>query len=61
MITAAFQEARHFTPATKTRYRELAERTGFVCALGEGLPEEPLPAYEAPPCATTTPCAASGT
>ena len=25
------------------RYRDLVERTGFVCALGEGLPVEPLP------------------
>jgi DICT domain-containing protein len=43
VITAAFQEARHFTAATAVRYSELAQRTGFVCALGEGLPEEPLP------------------
>jgi len=43
VITAAFQEARHFTSATQTRYGELAQRTGFVCALGEGLPEEPMP------------------
>ena len=43
VVTAAFQEARHFTPATKVRYAELAERTGFVCALGEGLSEAPLP------------------
>jgi len=42
VLAAAFQHARHFTPSTQTRYRELAERTGFVCALGEGLPEEPL-------------------
>jgi EAL domain-containing protein (putative c-di-GMP-specific phosphodiesterase class I) len=43
VVAAAFQEARHFTPATTLRYRELAARTGFVCALGEGLPVEPLP------------------
>jgi DICT domain-containing protein len=43
VITAAFQHARHFTPATKVRYAQLAEQTGFVCALGEGLAEEPLP------------------
>jgi EAL domain-containing protein (putative c-di-GMP-specific phosphodiesterase class I) len=43
VVTAAFQEARHFTPATRTRYRELALRTGFVCALGADLPETPLP------------------
>ncbi|MGY2067766.1 EAL domain-containing protein [Blastococcus sp. SYSU DS0619] len=43
VVTATFQEARHFTPSTTQRYRDLVERTGFVCALGEGLPAEPLP------------------
>jgi diguanylate cyclase (GGDEF)-like protein/PAS domain S-box-containing protein len=43
VVAATFQEARHFTPATAQRYRDLVERTGFVCALGEGLPVEPLP------------------
>ncbi|MCF6508885.1 EAL domain-containing protein [Blastococcus sp. MG754426] len=43
VVTATFQEARHFTPSTTQRYRDLVERTGFVCALGEGLPTEPLP------------------
>jgi diguanylate cyclase (GGDEF)-like protein/PAS domain S-box-containing protein len=43
VVAAAFQEARHFTPPTAQRYRDLVERTGFVAALGEGLPVEPLP------------------
>jgi diguanylate cyclase (GGDEF)-like protein len=43
VVAAAFQEARHFTPSTVQRYRDLVERTGFVCALGEDLPVEPLP------------------
>jgi diguanylate cyclase (GGDEF)-like protein/PAS domain S-box-containing protein len=43
VVAAAFQEARHFTPSTTQRYRDLVERTGLVCALGEGLPVEPLP------------------
>jgi diguanylate cyclase (GGDEF)-like protein/PAS domain S-box-containing protein len=43
VVAAAFQEARHFTPSTIQRYRDLVERTGFVCALGEDLPVEPLP------------------
>ena len=43
VVAATFQEARHFTPATIQRYRDLVERTGFVCALGAGLPVEPLP------------------
>ncbi|WP_432520813.1 EAL domain-containing protein [Kineococcus sp. SYSU DK006] len=43
VVAATFQEARHFTPATTGRYRDLAERVGFVCALGEGLPPVPLP------------------
>jgi diguanylate cyclase (GGDEF)-like protein/PAS domain S-box-containing protein len=43
VVAAAFQEARHVTPSTTQRYRDLVERTAFVCALGEGLSEEPLP------------------
>ncbi len=43
VVASTFQEARHFTPSTIQRYRDLVERTGFVCALGEGLPAEPLP------------------
>jgi EAL domain-containing protein (putative c-di-GMP-specific phosphodiesterase class I) len=43
VVAATFQEARHFTAATAERYRELVDRTAFVCALGEGLPLEPLP------------------
>ncbi|MGY1616426.1 EAL domain-containing protein [Geodermatophilus sp. SYSU D00691] len=43
VVAAAFQEARHFTPSTTQRYRDLVERTAFVCALGEDLPVEPLP------------------
>ncbi|MGY1594452.1 EAL domain-containing protein [Geodermatophilus sp. SYSU D00708] len=43
VVAATFQEARHFTPSTAQRYRDLVERTGFVCALGEDLPVEPLP------------------
>ena len=40
VVASTFQEARHFTPATAGRYRTLAARAGFVCALGEGLPPE---------------------
>ena len=43
VVAATFQEAKHFTPATAARYRDLVERTAFVCALGEGLPPEPVP------------------
>ncbi|WP_298992848.1 diguanylate cyclase domain-containing protein [uncultured Pseudokineococcus sp.] len=42
VVASTFQEAKHFTPATAARYRDLVERTGFVCALGEGLPAEPI-------------------
>jgi diguanylate cyclase (GGDEF)-like protein/PAS domain S-box-containing protein len=42
-VTAAtFQHARHFTVATAQRYRDLADRVGFVCAVGEDLSEEPV-------------------
>lgn len=43
VVASTFQFARHFTPATRSRYRDLADRVGFVCALGEDLPETPLP------------------
>jgi PAS domain S-box-containing protein len=43
VVASTFQEVKHFTAATSQRYRDLAERTGFVCALGEGLPAEPVP------------------
>ncbi|MCZ2828060.1 diguanylate cyclase [Modestobacter sp. VKM Ac-2986] len=43
VVASTFQEARHFTPATKLRYRDLVARTGFVCALGADLPVEPVP------------------
>jgi hypothetical protein len=43
VVAATFQEARHFTPATAQRYRELVQRTGLVCALGKDLPVEPVP------------------
>lgn len=43
VVAATFQEARHFTAATAGRYRDLVERAGFVCAIGEDLPSEPVP------------------
>jgi diguanylate cyclase (GGDEF)-like protein/PAS domain S-box-containing protein len=43
VVASTFQVARHFTPDTAARYRHLVDRTGFVCALGEGLPREPVP------------------
>ncbi|HET6510380.1 MAG TPA: diguanylate cyclase [Baekduia sp.] len=42
VILAAFQEARHFTPATARRYEALARRASLVAAFGVGLPEEPV-------------------
>ena len=55
VLAATFQEARHFTPATVERYRGLADRTGFVCALGDGLPAEPLPGVRGATLADTDP------
>ncbi len=43
VVASTFQHGRHFTPATERRYEKLVARTGFVCALGEDLPEEPVP------------------
>ena len=43
VVAATFQHERHFTPATSVRYGRLVERTGFVCALGEDMTDEPIP------------------
>ena len=43
VVAATFQHARHFTPLTRGRYHRLAERTAFVCALGQDLPVQPVP------------------
>lgn len=42
MVVTAFQEAKHFTPDTAHRYRELVQRVGFVAAIGQGLGAEPV-------------------
>jgi diguanylate cyclase (GGDEF)-like protein/PAS domain S-box-containing protein len=43
VVASTFQEARHFTPATRSRYLDLADRVGFVAAFGEDLPTVPVP------------------
>lgn len=43
VLLACFQEARHFTPATATRFRRIAKHSPLVAALGIGLPAEPVP------------------
>ncbi len=43
VVASTFQQGRHFTPATAQRYRDLVDRAFFVCAIGEDLPEEPVP------------------
>ncbi|NIZ90774.1 EAL domain-containing protein [Kineococcus rubinsiae] len=43
VVAATFQEARHVTPRTIDRYRELAAATAFVCALGHDVVRQPLP------------------
>ena len=43
IVAASFQVADHFTPGTARRYARIAERAGFVCVVGRGLPPEPLP------------------
>jgi hypothetical protein len=49
VVAATFQASKHFTPSSAQRYRDLVERTGFVCALGEDLPEEPVPGLRGAP------------
>lgn len=43
VVVSTFQYAHQFTPATARRYAALADRVGFVAALGAGLPSEPAP------------------
>jgi len=43
VVLAAFQHARHFTPATRRRYTALAARAAFVGAFGGDMPLEPAP------------------
>lgn len=43
VVLAAFQEARHFTPASAARYEALAGHAALVGALGVGLDAEPAP------------------
>jgi diguanylate cyclase (GGDEF)-like protein/PAS domain S-box-containing protein len=43
VVATTFQGDSHFTAATAERYRRLVDSTGFVCALGEGFSEEPVP------------------
>jgi len=48
VVAATFQYREHFTASTALRYRDLVERTGFVCAIGRGLPVEPVPGLRGP-------------
>ncbi len=43
VVLATFQEARHLTDASRSRYRRLAQSAAFVGAFGVGLPDEPIP------------------
>jgi EAL domain-containing protein (putative c-di-GMP-specific phosphodiesterase class I) len=42
-VLATFQEAAFFTPATRRRYRHLAECAAFVGVFGRGMPPTPMP------------------
>ncbi len=43
VVISTFQDAGFFTPATRARYQELAERLTFVAALGAAMTGEPAP------------------
>lgn len=43
VLLACFQEGRHFTPATATRFARIARHSPLVAALGVGLDDEPVP------------------
>jgi EAL domain-containing protein (putative c-di-GMP-specific phosphodiesterase class I) len=40
LVLTAIQHSRHYTPATRARYRELAESSPVVAIFGEHLPED---------------------
>jgi EAL domain-containing protein (putative c-di-GMP-specific phosphodiesterase class I) len=42
-VLSTFQEAVFFTPATRRRYRQLAQCAAFVGVLGRGMPLAPMP------------------
>jgi EAL domain-containing protein (putative c-di-GMP-specific phosphodiesterase class I) len=42
VLLACFQEASHFTPATRSRFEFLATRAAFTGALGHGMPVTPV-------------------
>jgi EAL domain-containing protein (putative c-di-GMP-specific phosphodiesterase class I) len=42
VLLACFQEAGHFTPATRSRYEFLATRAAFTGVLGHGMPVAPV-------------------
>jgi EAL domain-containing protein (putative c-di-GMP-specific phosphodiesterase class I) len=43
LILSAFQDSRHFTPATARRYEQLVSNCSIVGALGIGMDLEPVP------------------
>ena len=43
VVVSTFQEASFFTPATRRRYRRLAQQAALVGAIGVGLEETPEP------------------
>ncbi|MFC7534126.1 EAL domain-containing protein [Actinoplanes sp. GCM10030250] len=43
VLLACFQEARHFTAHTATRFERVARHSPLVAALGAGLTAEPVP------------------
>jgi diguanylate cyclase (GGDEF)-like protein/PAS domain S-box-containing protein len=57
VVLAAFQHARHFTPATLRRYEALARRASLVAAFAVGLPAEPVHGVHCADLATDDPLA----
>lgn len=43
LVVSTFQHAKHFTPSTARRYQKLAEKVGFVGAIGADVDVEPVP------------------
>lgn len=55
MFLTCFQDAGNFGEATRRRYGEFARRAGLVVALGQDMPEMPVPGVRGGPLAADDP------
>lgn len=55
IVLATFQHAKHLTPGTAERYRELARHVAFVAAIGEDVGTAPIDGLRGAPLAAEDP------